>query len=70
MVKTKQESVLIDTDVVPKEHKKVLLSVDIFFFNGLAFIITVCHGRFITAMILPGHKRTFIWRALEQMIKV
>ncbi len=69
-MKTKQESVVIDTDVVPKEHKKVLLSVDILFFTGLAFIITVCLNRFITAMILPVHNRTFIWRALEQVIKV
>jgi retron-type reverse transcriptase len=49
----------------------VILSVDIMYFTGLYFLITVSRGIiFITAMILQDRKKATILKAIQQVCNV
>ncbi len=68
----KQSHVKIEADVMPKAHQThIVLAIDLLYFTGLTFLITVCHDiRFITATMIPDRKKNTIFGALKQVLNL
>jgi hypothetical protein len=68
--RTRPESIAVEIKDKPKP-KNIVLSIDIMYFTGLPFLITVSRSiRFITASILTDRKKATILRALQQVFCV
>jgi hypothetical protein len=53
------------------QPKNIILSVDLMYFTGLTFLITVSRNiRFITAMLLTDRKKTTIFAVLKQVFRI
>ncbi len=53
------------------EQKNIILSIDIMFFAGLSFLVTVSRNiRFITAPLLTDHKKGTIFKAIQQVFRI
>jgi hypothetical protein len=71
-VKQKQSHVKIEVEHKPKmKHEKMILAIDLLYFTGLTFLITVCRDiRFVTATLIADRKKNTILGALKQTINL
>jgi hypothetical protein len=71
-VKKKQGHVHIETEArVNGRKNNIILAIDLIFFTGLLFLITVCRNiRFVTATLLPNRKMMMIMSALNQVLNI
>jgi hypothetical protein len=69
-VRSKTEHVKVDLNILPKvKQTAIVLSVDILYWFGLTFLVTVSRDiRFITAMVLGNRKKNTILSAIQQVI--
>ncbi len=72
MVRSKTEHVKVDLNIMPKvQQTAIVLSVDILYWFGLTFLVTVSRDiRFITATVLGNRKKDTILSAIQQVIRV
>jgi hypothetical protein len=67
----KPEHIQVDISVEPPKEKHIILSVDIMYFTGLSFLITVSRNiLFITATLLQDRKKSTIMKALQQVFRL
>lgn len=74
MVRRSPDAVAQDVVLIPKQirelHRNVSLSIDIFFFNGIAFFITLSRNiRFTTVTHLPNRTVPEIFKAFRSIFK-
>jgi hypothetical protein len=68
--RTKPEHVQVQVQEKP-QPRNVILSIDVMFFTGLSFLITVSRNiRFITATLLQDRKKATIFKAIQQVFRV
>jgi hypothetical protein len=71
-VKQKQSHVKVEGDQKPRvKHEKIILAIDLMYFTGLTFLITVCRDiRFVTATMISDRKKNTILGALKTIINL
>jgi hypothetical protein len=72
MVKQKQSHVHVDLEQQPKvKQEKVILVIDLTYFTGLTFLITVCRDvHFTTATLITDRKTSTILEVLKQTVNL
>jgi hypothetical protein len=66
----KPDSIKVEIGEKPKP-KNIVLSIDIMYFTGIPFLVTVSRNiRFLTATLLSDRKKSTIMKALQQVFRV
>jgi hypothetical protein len=70
-VREKAEHVLVKPSDEPDEKQFIVLSVDIMYYMGIPFLITVARDvRFITSTALSHRKMKMVWNALKLVVNL
>jgi hypothetical protein len=69
--RTKPEHITVDTTLAHPRQRDIILSVDIMYFTGIPFLVTVSRNiLFITATVLSDRKKHTIRTALQQVFRI
>ncbi len=69
--RTKPEHITVDITLARPRQRDIILSVDIMYFTGIPFLITVSRNvLFITATVLSDRKKHTIRTALQQVFRI
>lgn len=70
-MRRKPERIVMDTTTEQPPKKHIVLSINLMYFTGIPFLITVSRNiLFLTAMALPDRKKGTIMQAIIQVFKL
>jgi hypothetical protein len=65
------ENISVDTTITLLQKKHIVMSIDLMYFTGIPFLITVSQNiLFLTATSLQDRKKGVIMKAIQQVFRV